>query len=498
MSGRLACGIRKTLAVGLALVFAGCIDGSEEAPLPAASSCGDPPLSFQEPVMITDSGYETVIDIDQEGTIYVSADKGSSPFPQGTRLGSLLWRSEDGGQTFIPLAGGANDSMYGFEGDIAIDGEGRMYFVDVYLADSSVYRYSDHGRTLDFFRPAVATLGQDDRPFLAAHHDGYVYLVVNGGFDRGAEEARPTGLNLDRISVHRSTDGAQTFDPVGFGFPNSVWGNIAADANSDYVYVLVESARPDDRALTSTLENYDTYELASVDAYVSPDRGQSWTRHTIAPYENKTAGLAPNALWPTIAVSPVDGSIYAMWKESPYGAHPPSRLRVARSADHGQTWQVLDDVWPFEGAFLGAWMDVGPTGHIGFTFLGRPHDWETQGDEPQSPIDYYAAILDPRAFDAADTFDPTACDGLTWAKITRTPVHSFSAGVDFTQVRFSPDGRLNFVFADDTAAPPPNVPMFIPTSFKVYFTRQIEGPNLMGGTSVARQFDGPNVPEASP
>src|SRR6266508_2533265 len=49
-------------------------------------------------------------------------------------------------------------------------------------ADNHFYRYTDHGATLESFRPGVVTPEVDDRPWLAAHHDGYVYYMSTTGY----------------------------------------------------------------------------------------------------------------------------------------------------------------------------------------------------------------------------------------------------------------------------------------------------------------------------
>lgn len=304
-----------------ALMLVGRAGGAE------ALACGSEGLGFGAPVRLgTGRGYEPGIEVDSDGTIYVTAHKLALVREEGTRLSSYLWRSDDGGQTWGNLWGpaGSTQAFWSFEGDLAVDAADRLYFVDTWAADNHFFRYAADG-TLELARPAVATYEADDRPWLAAHQDGYVYYLSNTLYKHDG-----------RLTIHRSTNGGLTFDPIGYTFPQSGWGFIDADPNSDYVYGVMN----DLFYATGPLG-----EARSVWAHVSPDRGQTWSMVKIADYEfGWNQQDFHDDAFPTVAVSPVDGTVYALWTDDG------KKLMLARSADHGQTWETFD-VTPFGGWF---------------------------------------------------------------------------------------------------------------------------------------------------
>lgn len=83
---------------------------------------------------------------------------------------SWAWLSSDNGKTWqnLPgLPGNVEDKQIGVEGDMAVDDAGRTYFIDMYLGDNSITRYTATGKgkvKLDFTRPVLGTGGLDDRP----------------------------------------------------------------------------------------------------------------------------------------------------------------------------------------------------------------------------------------------------------------------------------------------------------------------------------------------
>jgi hypothetical protein len=372
-------------------------------------------LSFSEPIYPgTGLGYEPGIDVDSAGTVFVTAHKRSLAREEGNRLSSYLWRSTDGGTTFTDMSGmdGATRSAWAFEGDLAVDAKDRVYFVDTTLLDNHMSRYSDNGATLDFYRPAVPSVEVDDRPWLAAHHDGDVYYMSNAIV--GA---------VGRLVVHRSSDAGETFDPVGFTIPTSGWGFLDADPNSDYVYAFVNDS--------FYIEGPNDATATKLTAWISADRGQTWTSSHVANYEfgfDETAGH--NDAYPVIAVSPTDGSVYALWTDDG------RRLKLAHSVDHGSTWTV-HDITPFAGTYSFPWLSVSPTGDVGIVFEAAAKD---------SPAQYlYGMIWRAQAgCDVTTGTGTAACDGpaAVYSKLSPKFFTSANSQADFFQTEFTPDGTL--------------------------------------------------------
>jgi hypothetical protein len=238
----------------------------------------------------------------------------------------------------------------------------------------------------------------------------------------------------DRLFVHRSTDGGQTFDPVGFSFPDSLWGYIDADPNSPYVYAFMDE-EPGDEMVT----------------WVSPDRGQTWSRHLVAPVS--PSGAASDVGFPAVAVSPVDGTVYTAWDDNEH-------VYLGESEDHGESWTV-HDVTPFPGTYAHPWPTVGPTGDVGLVFDARP-----QGGGSNY---VYGLIWRPESNCLRIPADPASmCTGPSEI-YSRLQPGSVPAQEDFIQTEILPDNTL--------AAP------YESTEGHIRFTRQSSGPNLDGTPS---------------
>lgn len=411
---------------GVLLAFAAALSAAAPAlALPSSSAragCASVPLQFSAPVPLRDGlaglarGFEPGIEIDSSGTIFVTAKKWAH-VQGGGQQRSFLWRSEDGGRTFSSMTGlsGAPVSPTGEEGDLAIDGRDRLYFVDMNIVDSHLYRYGDHGRSLDLYRPAVMTAAVDDRPWIAAHGDGYVYYM----------SSRVLGTT-GRLTVHRSTDAGESFDPIGFNFPGSSTGFIDADPNSAHVYAVVTGG-----ASTSPGEHN-----LSVQAWRSADRGLTWSMVELA--SKVTAEPFTG-----VSVSPTDGSVYAYWNMG-------TKLMLSRSADRGQTWLTYDAT-PFEGTFSNQWAAAGPDGTVGMVFYGKARG--------ESQPHLYGMAWRERGTCAGST----RCTGPA-SSVGRLEPGPALPQEHFFQVDVSKDGALNVAYAD------PNI--------NLYFVRQSAGPNL--------------------
>ncbi len=212
----------RRLAYVLAVITAGAMLSGPGSPLAsagelAAPACDQRPPTFRPPLRLGNGqGYEPGIEIDSQGTVYVTAHK-QSLVAEADRLASWLWRSTDDGLTFQDMSGvnGFSKTLWALEGDFAVDAKDRLYWVDTWAADNHFIRWSNRGTTVDFVRPLVPSIEPlDDRPWLAAHGDGHVYYMGNIGVGTSARH---------RLSFHRSTDAGETFDPVGISFPNSMW-----------------------------------------------------------------------------------------------------------------------------------------------------------------------------------------------------------------------------------------------------------------------------------
>jgi hypothetical protein len=409
---------------------------ADAAPLPV---CEAPAFAFTPELRMgtTGLGYEPGIEIDSKGAIWTTAHKNSLVREEGSRLASFLWRSTDDGESFSDLeehVPGVH-AAYALEGDLAVDANDRMYFVDTWAGDNQFYRFGPDG-TLETLRPVVPSLEIDDRPWLAAHHDGYVYYMSNTGYTPGG-----------RLTIHRSTDRGDTFDPVGFTIPESGWGFLDADPNSDHVYAIANDLFYGTGVLGGATE---------VNAWISSDRGVTWSKSKIADYARGYDETADHDdAYPTVAVSPVDGTVYGLWTDDG------RELMLSRSTDHGATWEVFD-VSPFSGLYSYAWLTVGDDGDVGIVFQGRKTGSTLQA--------IYAMQWRPDA-GCADADTAEACTGpaSVTARVNRTrPISADPSGqADFFQSEISPTTGAHHV-------------VWRGSSFQLYHARSTVAPSMAG------------------
>lgn len=160
----------------------------------------DPQIWAAEPILTAD-----------RARIFVAA-------PWGANTSSFVWRSSDEGRTFEILddrpTGNFSDprrrtcggSLGGFDSDVVVDRNGRVYFSDLYALSASVGSSADHGNTWAC-QPAATTGPELDRQWLAtspkADGDGpeidaylaYRDLVI--GRFQGGDAVKPVALHVD-------------------------------------------------------------------------------------------------------------------------------------------------------------------------------------------------------------------------------------------------------------------------------------------------------------
>lgn len=374
----------------LTLVLAGCL-GVDVAPTLSEPDDGpvEKALRFREGVLLTNTagyGYEPSIKIGPEGNLYVAAATGVLPNAD-RRWASAVWYSTNDGASWTVLPLGPNDalsSLPGFEGDLAVDAKGRVYFADIHLADVLLSRWSVgplRAPVWDWTRPALPTLNAlDDRPYLAAHGDGIVYLVTNNGVAphgwqnllRDPGDATGPGA---RIWVFASEDAGLTWS-LGWGFPGETFCAPAASPTDDHVVIV--ACHGGDGGPGSDLR-----------VYRSADRARTFQSAWVTNYTNGPSFLTP---WPAVDAG---GWEYASWLDdhiawsgvntATWDGASPGRVLLARSPD-GKAWERLD-VTPFAGRFGMNHVSAGPAGVVAITFHA------TQDVTPDAGSTWYGYAL---------------------------------------------------------------------------------------------------------
>ena len=224
-------------------------------------------------------GYEPSLSIDSKGNMQITAHKDLRWGGEGTPFGPILggptdtwyacedgsmtswdywaswfWISTDNGSSwdhadqFEPtpgnlansavgsLTGGASECL-GDEGDIAVDNNDVVYYLDTTLEDNWWHRFTEGGESYEMGSVCqrMNTMAADDRPWVAAQGDGIIHYLGNSG----ASPPECTG-DSGRYWYYHSEDGGNTFTQC-YAMPGG-WSTISSEKEGSYVYVAQEDA----------------------------------------------------------------------------------------------------------------------------------------------------------------------------------------------------------------------------------------------------------------
>lgn len=394
------------------------------AAVPAPNILPEARKKWDAPVRVTPEngyGYEPTLLVDKYGNAFATAHKENvqlviSPdpnSPDGVRSMSWMWMSFDKGRTWKNTPGLSSlrleDQQPGDEGDLAQDDAGHIYFVDTYLADITLTRWTTDGLgkvTFDFTRPIAPSPEVDDRPWITAHGDGHVFYFSNDG-----SQAADGG----RYRVHASYDGGTTIDPVGVILPASGWCRPASDHRAG-LHVVYAACTDDAGKLYS---------------YVSNDDGRTFKRYDMGTYNDGDATQS----YPTVEVSP-DGTVWVLYVDSrdvdSGGTPNTNTLHLYKSTDQGQTW-LGQDITPVRGRYQYAWLAVSPDGrNLGLGVYYRPN-----ADFPWSVASATwraGGRIDRKDFVSVDPDHPVS------------PTERSEPPGDYMGSYFFPDGKLGVVW----------------------------------------------------
>lgn len=217
------------LAIGLAAALAPAVGVADPA-----RSCPDlspPPLSFapKRTIDTNRAGGEPVIIAAEDGSLNVSAHAGTThlykdpfagpgyyDFLVGYANQTLNWRSDDGGNSwqYVGTAGlpqGPHSlTSTGFsDPDYAMDLGGRIYNVEIDLANVAVFSSDDDGQSYNLANPFV-TAG--DRPWVTGGEADEVYLYVN--LPKQLWRSADAGITWELVQLDFPADGKLFRDPL--------------------------------------------------------------------------------------------------------------------------------------------------------------------------------------------------------------------------------------------------------------------------------------------
>jgi len=361
--------------------------------------------SFGQPTIagIGGWGFEADLRLDPSNPsrLYISAPDSANSDT------SFIWRSLDGGRTFkwVPAAaplGGKPVTTPACNGggdtELAVDPAGRLYFNDLTLANFSVARSDDQGRTFTCNNTGVPDTAVD-RQWYALDGDptagGSLYLA-NDEVGNGAPQCGSTIQNNTLVMYRSPVAGAGPTAGLEFGPPNHITNPVTT--NCDEGIMGNNEVSP---VATKTGLNGATLPQAVKHVYVIHDDGTLSKirigRCFPVPFANvplpnvgDPSGLncvdlpvanlgAPDTVrtggnFPTLAIDKA-GNLYAVWEQAPYNASTKkagdSSLMYSYSTDEGSHWSTPIQI-PTPGLAnnVFAWAAAGDDGRVDIAWYG--------------------------------------------------------------------------------------------------------------------------------
>jgi hypothetical protein len=441
--------VRIGIAVLLACLACGCLAAQRPAqpddpPAPGAgalSGAAGQPWAFSPPTAVNPAGegFEPSLRSGPDGSLYAAAARGFFAGQDGS-LASPVWASRDGGATWKPLESpaGLRDRVKTEEGDLAVDAQGTVYFIDTYAADNVLTAWAADG-TWKSTRPLQGTLALDDRPWLAAQGKGILYAVGNSAATVPSPESPLDLGQSSRIALYRSEDGGTTWS-LGHTFPDAWYCHVAASPGDDVSLAVACSAPPSGPDPSKT--NLPPGPGATL--WWSHDRGSTWQGRTFPPVGD--SGILG---YPSVSFD-AQGRWCAAWGESKGSS---DRVRVA--CLNGSTWGNIT-LGP-EGRICEPWLALAPEGGAAVAYYAR------NGSRPWA----MRARLTANAF-ANASWQETVLD----AQAHQGP----AAPPDFFQAAFDPRGALHVAYSRDPSLA--SVPSVKPDHTQVAHVGQAGGPTL--------------------
>ncbi|HZC45262.1 MAG TPA: hypothetical protein VE243_02240 [Candidatus Acidoferrum sp.] len=301
-------------------------------------------------------GGEPGIIVDASGRVFVNA-------PPGLPGPSSVWRSTDGGQSFA-FAGpgtvgaspnGAGVDVGGGDSNLASDAQNSLYFIDLWLGNSSAAASHDSGT--NWFAQPFGTVPIQDRPWISADpapsRAGTVYSVTEQlGTGLFISIAKPLPLlsGLVYVTVPEITDQARGLTGT------APAGNMATNQKGDTynVYSIFTGANGSGIGL-SKLANGAT----------------ATTNSTVTPANN---AHDQTQAFPVVAVdNGADDNLYVVWTD-PVSS---SQWDIRFASFNGSTWSnavtVGHGLYPWVTADAPGKVDIGWYSAARGGYIGDPN-----------------------------------------------------------------------------------------------------------------------------
>jgi hypothetical protein len=371
------------------------------------------PPSFGQPTIagVAGWGFEADLRLDPSNAnrVYMSSpDSGGSDT-------SWIWRSLDGGKTFkwVPAAAPLNGKVIACPGggdtELAVDGAGRLYFNDLSLANFSVARSDDQGRTFPTCNSTGVPDGGVDRQWYALDGDptagGSLYLT-NDEVGSGNVLCGTTTVN-NVLVMYRSpivgaagaTAGLQFGAPYRITQPGSCDEGIMGAAEVSPVASTTGVGATLPNAVKHVFVLHDDGSLSKLLlarcfpvavgpplANVSDPSGLNCVDLPVADLGDP-ATVRTGGNFPSLAIDRA-GNLYAIWEQAPMtgSVAGDTSLMYAFSTNEGATWSAPVRV-PTTGLAnnVFAWAAAGDDGRVDIAWYGTPAHVDPAGGPQACP-----------------------------------------------------------------------------------------------------------------
>ena len=432
--------------------------------MPRHEECIDPDNGQDPDYIGYGVGYEPSLSIDSQGNMQVTAHKdlrwGGEDSPIGIIDGSppgLWYACSDGdstswdywaswfwistnngsnwthGDSFDPTPGNMLTANYlaggseclGDEGDIAVDANDVIYYLDTTLEDNWWHRFTAGGESYEMGScQRMNTMAADDRPWVSAQGDGIIHYLGNSG-------ASPPECSLDsgRYWYYHSEDGGNSFSQC-YSMPGG-WSTISSQRHGSYVFVAQENA--DSNSGYVHVRISDDYGRGTGP---SPSDGSWQDPIDVGP----RTGNCPEG-YPVVNNNE-GGTVAVVWGDCPNGGTGPWEMRFAISYDNGTNWSSWN-VTPFErGINMYPFVSISEDNLVSIAFYGIDYDQNNSEDGYTAGKHWYlyaGALWEPQENDTWEfgIADMTPLHTVTDYEESNGDVHALH---DFFETVLGPDG----------------------------------------------------------